>query len=315
MSIIIRSAGKALPAQRCTNDDLSKRIDTTDEWIRSHTGIGSRYLAAEGETSSVLAIKSCQSALEKAGVQAKDVDLIICSSATTDYNGFPSNACLMQEALDVPKAACFDVSAACSGFIYGLDCAASLMISHKWKYALVCGSEILSSITDWSDRSTCVLFGDGAGTILLENNFSNEEEKIGLGSFILGAQGSGSKYLYNEYGGKLRMDGHAVYNFAVGIMTQTIKELMEKEKLSENDVNFFVCHQANERILKASAKRLGFSFDKFICNLEEYGNTSSASIPLLLVDMEERGQLKKGMTIVSVAFGAGLTYAGCVYRW
>jgi 3-oxoacyl-[acyl-carrier-protein] synthase-3 len=313
MSIIFRAAGKALPAQRCTNDDLSKKIDTTDEWIRSHTGIGARYLASEEETSSYLGTKACKQALEKAGVAASEVDLIICSTATTDYNGFPSNACLMQESLEAVNAACFDLSAACSGFIYGLDCAEGLMLRHNWKYALVCGSEILSNITDWTDRSTCVLFGDAAGAVLLENK--PEAGTQGLGSFILGAQGTGSKFLYNEYGGKLTMDGHAVYDFAVGIMTKIIKDLMEKENLTEHDVDFFVCHQANERILKASARRLGFKIDKFIFNMEEYGNTSSASIPITLVDMEERGQLQKGMTVVSAAFGAGLTYSGCVFRW
>jgi 3-oxoacyl-[acyl-carrier-protein] synthase III len=313
MSIIFRAAGKALPAQRCTNDDLSKKIDTTDEWIRSHTGIGARYLAEETDTCSDLGAQACRDALKKAGVSASEVDVIICSTATTDYNGFPSNACLMQEALEAENAACFDLSAACSGFVYGLDCAAGLMARHNWKYALVCGAELLSRITDWTDRSTCVLFGDAAGAVLLENN--SEEKERGLGSFILGAQGTGSKYLYNKYGGKLTMDGHAVYDFAVGIMTKIIKDLMEKENLTEHDVDFFVCHQANERILKASAKRLGFKIDKFIFNMEEYGNTSSASIPITLVDMEERGQLKKGMTVVSAAFGGGLTYSGCVFRW
>ncbi len=313
MSINICAAGKALPAQQCTNDDLSKKIETTDEWIRSHTGIGARYLASAQETGSYLGIQACKNALDKAGIPASEIDVIICSTATPDFNGFPSNACLIQEALEAQKAACFDLSAACSGFIYSLDCAAGLMIRHNWKYALVCGSEILSKITDWSDRSTCVLFGDAAGAILLEN--TGDDGRSGLGSFILGAQGSGSKYLYNKFDGKLTMDGHAVYDFAVGIMTKMIKDLMEKEHLCEQDVDYFVCHQANERILKASAKRLGFKIDKFIFNMEQYGNTSSASIPITLVDMEERGQLRKGMTVVSAAFGAGLTYAGCVMRW
>ncbi len=313
MSILFRAAGKALPVRKCTNEDLSKTIDTTDEWIRSHTGIGARYIASEKETASFLGAKACKQALEKAGVAASEVDVIICSTATTDYNGFPSNACLMQESLQAEQAACFDLSAACSGFIYGLDCAEGLMIRHNWKYALVCGTEILSRITDWTDRSTCILFGDAAGAVLLENK--PDEDTRGLSSFILGAQGTGSKFLYNKHGGKLTMNGHAVYDFAVAIMTKIIKDLMEKENLTENDVDFFICHQANERILRASAKRLGFKIDKFVFNIEEYGNTSSASIPITLADMEERGQLKKGMTLVSAAFGAGLTYSGCVFRW
>jgi 3-oxoacyl-[acyl-carrier-protein] synthase-3 len=189
------------------------------------------------------------------------------------------------------------------------------MAKHNWKYALIIGTEVMSSIVDWEDRATCVLFGDGAGTILLENNAEIDKAERGLSSFILGAQGSGSQYLYNKFGEALQMDGRAVYNFAVGIMTQLIKDLMEKENLTEDMVDYFVCHQANERILSAAAKRLGFKMDKFIISLDEYGNTSSASIPLTLVDMDEKGMLKEGMTIVSAAFGAGLTYAGAVFRW
>jgi 3-oxoacyl-[acyl-carrier-protein] synthase-3 len=315
MSVIIRAAAKALPKNHLTNDDLAKKIDTSDEWIRSHTGIGARYIAEEGETSASLGARSSEEALKKAGLEANQVDLIVCATATPDYHGFPANACLIQESLAAENAACFDLSAACSGFLYALDTAEALMAKHNWKYALIIGTEVLSSIVDWEDRATCVLFGDGAGTILLENNAEIDKAERGLSSFILGAQGSGSQYLYNKFGEALQMDGRAVYNFAVGIMTQLIKDLMEKENLTEDMVDYFVCHQANERILSAAAKRLGFKMDKFIISLDEYGNTSSASIPLTLVDMDEKGMLKEGMTIVSAAFGAGLTYAGAVFRW
>ena len=315
MSVIIRAAAKALPKNHVTNDDLAKKIDTSDEWIRSHTGIGARYIAEEGETSASLGARSSEEALKKAGLEANQVDLIVCATATPDYHGFPANACLIQESLAAENAACFDLSAACSGFLYALDTAEALMAKHNWKYALIIGTEVLSSIVDWEDRATCVLFGDGAGTILLENNAEIDKAERGLSSFILGAQGSGSQYLYNKFGEALQMDGRAVYNFAVGIMTQLIKDLMEKENLTEDMVDYFVCHQANERILSAAAKRLGFKMDKFIISLDEYGNTSSASIPLTLVDMDEKGMLKEGMTIVSAAFGAGLTYAGAVFRW
>ena len=315
MSVIIRAAAKALPKNQVTNDDLAKKIDTSDEWIRSHTGIGARYIAEEGETSASLGARSSEEALKKAGLEANQVDLIVCATATPDYHGFPANACLIQESLAAENAACFDLSAACSGFLYALDTAEALMTKHNWKYALIIGTEVLSSIVDWEDRATCVLFGDGAGTILLENNVNIDKAERGLSSFILGAQGSGSQYLYNKFGEALQMDGRAVYNFAVGIMTQLIKDLMEKENLTEDMVDYFVCHQANERILSAAAKRLGFKMDKFIISLDEYGNTSSASIPLTLVDMDEKGMLKEGMTIVSAAFGAGLTYAGAVFRW
>jgi 3-oxoacyl-[acyl-carrier-protein] synthase-3 len=315
MSVIIRAAAKALPKNHLTNDDLAKKIDTSDEWIRSHTGIGTRYIAEEGETSASLGARASEEALKKAGLDANQVDLIVCATATPDYHGFPANACLIQESLAAENAACFDLSAACSGFLYALDTAEALMTKHNWKYALIIGTEVLSSIVDWEDRATCVLFGDGAGTILLENNVNIDKAERGLSSFILGAQGSGSQYLYNKFGEALQMDGRAVYNFAVGIMTQLIKDLMEKENLTEDMVDYFVCHQANERILSAAAKRLGFKMDKFIISLDEYGNTSSASIPLTLVDMDEKGMLKEGMTIVSAAFGAGLTYAGAVFRW
>jgi 3-oxoacyl-[acyl-carrier-protein] synthase-3 len=315
MSVIIRAAAKALPKNHVINDDLAKKIDTSDEWIRSHTGIGARYIAEEGETSASLGARSSEEALKKAGLEANQVDLIVCATATPDYHGFPANACLIQESLAAENAACFDLSAACSGFLYALDTAEALMAKHNWKYALIIGTEVLSSIVDWEDRATCVLFGDGAGTILLENNVNIDKAERGLSSFILGAQGSGSQYLYNKFGEALQMDGRAVYNFAVGIMTQLIKDLMEKENLTEDMVDYFVCHQANERILSAAAKRLGFKMDKFIISLDEYGNTSSASIPLTLVDMDEKGMLKEGMTIVSAAFGAGLTYAGAVFRW
>lgn len=315
MSVIIRAAAKALPKNHVTNDDLAKKIDTSDEWIRSHTGIGARYIAQEDETSASLGARASEEALKKAGLEANQVDLIVCATATPDYHGFPANACLIQESLAAENAACFDLSAACSGFLYALDTAEALMTKHNWKYALIIGTEVLSSIVDWEDRATCVLFGDGAGTILLENNVNIDKAERGLSSFILGAQGSGSQYLYNKFGEALQMDGRAVYNFAVGIMTQLIKDLMEKENLTEDMVDYFVCHQANERILSAAAKRLGFKMDKFIISLDEYGNTSSASIPLTLVDMDEKGMLKEGMTIVSAAFGAGLTYAGAVFRW
>lgn len=315
MSVIIRAAAKALPKNHVINDDLAKKIDTSDEWIRSHTGIGARYIAEEGETSASLGARSSEEALKKAGLEANQVDLIVCATATPDYHGFPANACLIQESLAAENAACFDLSAACSGFLYALDTAEALMAKHNWKYALIIGTEVMSSIVDWEDRATCVLFGDGAGTILLENNAEIDKAERGLSSFILGAQGSGSQYLYNKFGEALQMDGRAVYNFAVGIMTQLIKDLMEKENLTEDMVDYFVCHQANERILSAAAKRLGFKMDKFIISLDEYGNTSSASIPLTLVDMDEKGMLKEGMTIVSAAFGAGLTYAGAVFRW
>lgn len=313
--IVIRSIGKALPQKRVANAELPKELDTSDEWIKSHTGIGSRYLANENETCSYLGTLACKKTLEETGVAPEDINLLICSTTTPDYENFPSAACLIQKNLGTANATCFDLAAACSGFLYALNTAVGMMEVNQWKYALVCGSEILSKICDWTDRSTCVLFGDGAGAFLLER-ITDSSEKIGIGSFVTGSDGSGEKALYRDsYDGFMKMDGHAVYDFAVGAMVKSINEVMEKENLSESDVDYFVCHQANERILRAAAKRLGFNFEKFICKMGEYGNTSSASIPIALADMKEQGMIKKGSVVVSAAFGAGLTWAGTVFRF
>lgn len=313
MKIIIRSIIKALPQTICTNANLPKSLETSDEWIVNHTGIKSRYIAAENESCSFLGAEACNKVLEKAEVKPEEVGLLICTTTTPEYKGFPSTACLIQNKSGLVNAACFDLSAACSGFIYALNTAAAMMESNSIKYAIVCSSEILSKICDWSDRSTCVLFGDACGAVLLERNDDSSER--GIGTFILGADGSGEKSLFLGNDGYIKMDGHVVYDFAVSKMTKIISELMEKEKLSETDVDYFVCHQANERILKASAKRLGFNFEKFICSIDKYGNTSSASIPITLADMEAEGKIKKGTTIVFAAFGAGLTWAGTVIRF
>ncbi|UTC64295.1 ketoacyl-ACP synthase III [Treponema sp. OMZ 788] len=325
MAIIIKTMGKAIPKKVMSNSDFPASLDTSDEWIRSHTGIGSRYIASEEDTSASLGSEACKEALlnqhkEKyknlfsAGSQTaeiSDIDLIICATATAEYQGFPSNACLIQKELDAKKAVCFDLSAACSGFLYAIDTAAALMERHGWHYALVCGSEVLSKIVDWNDRSTCVLFGDGAGAVLLENTF--EKTKEGIGSVILGSDGTGYDALY--MGDYLKMNGRTVYNFAVGVITETVKSLLQKENMNMEDVDLVVCHQANARILEAAAKRLGADMNKFVCNMENYGNTSAASIPITLDDLVLDGRLKKGMTIITAGFGAGLTWGGAVIRF
>ncbi len=314
MAIIIKTTGKAVPEKIMKNTDFPKELDTSDEWIRSHTGIGNRFIASETDTSASLGTAACQNILNsvsREGIKAENIDLIICASVTPEFKGFPSNACVIQRDLGSEKAVCFDVSAACSGFIYGLDTAASLMEKHGWRYALVCGTEVLSKIVDWSDRSTCVLFGDGAGAVLLENTFQQEEK--GLRSVILGSDGKGYNALYMA--DHLKMNGRTVYNFAVGIITETIIKLLEKENLSMEDIDLIVCHQANERILEAAAKRLNTDMAKFVCNMENYGNTSAASIPITLDDLIQQGKLKQGMTIISAGFGAGLTWAGCVIKF
>ena len=313
MAVIVKSTGKALPKRRVTNDELPKELETNDEWIASHTGIRSRYIAGEGETCAALGAEACRSALKAAGIAASDVGLIICATATPDNSGFPSAACVIQAALGAANAVCFDVTAACSGFLYAMDIATSMMERSGYKYALIVGAEVLSRICDWKDRTSCILFGDGAGAAVLE--LCDATEGAGIGSFVSGSDGTGGNALYVDKSGVMKMDGHAIYTFAVKIITEIIKDLMEKENLRPEDVDYFVCHQANERILSAAAKRLELDFSKFFITLDEYGNTSSASIPLTLADMDSQGLLKKGTTIVTAAFGAGLTWAGTVIRF
>ena len=321
MAVVIRSFGKAIPVNKVLNSQLPQELDTSDEWIRSHTGICSRYLAGKNESVESLGLSACREAVLEAGIKAEDINLFICSTTTPSYNGFPSTACVIQKDLGAENATCFDITAACSGFLYALNNAAGMLELNNWKYALVAGSEILSGICDWKDRSTCVLFGDGAGAVILEKvdeeSIKNDKKTCGkTGSFISGSDGKGEKALYlDREDGFMKMDGHAVYNFAVNAMTTAIQKVMEKENLKEEYIDYFVCHQANERILKAAAKRLGFDFSKFICSMAEYGNTSSASIPIALYDLNKEGKIKKGTTIVSAAFGAGLTWAGSVFRF
>ena len=316
MAIVIQGLGKALPLKEMKNTDFPAELGTSDEWIRSHTGIGSRRIASAEETSASLAYQACIDALSKSKtaepVTADKIDLIICGTATPDFPGSPSNACLIQNKLHASRAVCFDLTAGCSGFIYAMDTAASMMERHHWRFALVCGAEVLSRIMNWSDRSTCVLFGDGAGAALLENTF--EPSGLGIGSTILGTDGTGADKLYISPDRQVHMNGRAVYEFAVSHITDTVKTLLAKEHLHADDLDLIVCHQANERILEAAAKRLKIDFGKFVCNLENYGNTSAASIPITLTELVEQGKLHDGMTILITGFGAGLTWGGAIIR-
>lgn len=316
MAIVIQGFGKALPLKEMKNTDFPPELGTSDEWIRSHTGIGSRKIAGPEETSASLAYQACKAALDNCTtpepVRVDTIDLIICGTATPDFPGSPSNACLIQQKLGAVRAVCFDLTAGCSGFIYALDIAASMLERHHWRFALVCGAEVLSRILDWNDRSTCVLFGDGAGAALLENTF--EPSALGIGATVLGSDGTGADKLYIAPDRRVHMNGRAVYDFAVSHITETVKALLAKEHLQADDLDLIVCHQANERILEAAAKRLKIGFEKFVCNLEHYGNTSAASIPITLADLTEQGKLHKGMTILVTGFGAGLTWGGSVIR-
>ena len=317
MAIIIRGIGKSLPLKEMKNTDFPAELGTSDEWIQTHTGISARRIAGEEDTSATLACQACREALKNGKtaepVTADNIDLIICGTATPEFPGSPSNACLIQNNLQAVRAVCFDITAGCSGFIYALDTAAAMLERHHWRFALVCGAEVLSRIMDWNDRSTCVLFGDGAGAALLENSF--EPSGLGIGSVILGADGTGADKLYIAPDRRVHMNGRAVYDFAVRHITDTIKTLLAKEHLQIDDLDLIVCHQANKRILEAAAKRLKSDFGKFVCNIAHYGNTSAASIPITLAELAEQGKLHDGMTILITGFGAGLTWGGAIVRF
>ncbi|MDI3546483.1 MAG: 3-oxoacyl-[acyl-carrier-protein] synthase [Halanaerobiales bacterium] len=320
----ITGLGKYVPPKVLTNKDLEKMVDTSDEWITTRTGIKERHIADNDVPASELGLKAAREALQDSGLTAEELDLILVATVTPDML-FPATACIIQEKLGATKAAAFDLEAGCSGFIYGLSVAASFIESGMYENILVIGTEILSKITDWEDRSTCVLFGDGAGAAVLQPT-----EKGGLLAFDLGADGSGANTLYLPGGGSLnpadettikekmhylKMEGNQVFKFAVKRMGQASLDVLKKANLKPEDVDLLVPHQANTRIIDAAAKRLNLGEDKVFVNLPKYGNTSSASIPIALVEARENGLVNNGDIIVLVAFGAGLTWASTVIEW
>jgi 3-oxoacyl-[acyl-carrier-protein] synthase-3 len=343
MGIIITGTGKAVPPKRVSNDDLAVQIDTSDEWIKSHTGIGNRHIADEDTACSDIATEAAKNALAMAegytgtdsaerdrlaGEAAKSIDLIILATVTADYYGTPSTACIVQDKIGAKSAAAMDISAGCTGFVYGLETAAGLLsINEQRKRALVIGSEVLTKVTNWEDRGTCVLFGDGAGAVVMEKKENSNE---GLINSLLYADGSGAESLFMRKGGTrnpfkkgetinepiiVSMNGQDVYNFAVKAITSTIDALMKAGNFNIGDITRIVPHQANARIVQAASKRLGIPLEKFFLNIEEYANTSSASIPIALDEMNRNGQLKKGDLILTVGFGGGLTYGGNIIIW
>jgi 3-oxoacyl-[acyl-carrier-protein] synthase III len=325
MSVVIRSVGVHIPERRITNDELAAMVDTTDEWIRSHTGIGNRHIAADGKQTSDIGAEAALQAMKKAGIGPHDVDYIVVATCTPDYYGFPSTACLIQEKIGAHGSAAFDLSAGCTGFIYALNVAQGLLESGQGRNALVIGSEILSRVVDWKDRATCVLFGDGAGAVVLSRI---QEGGRGLLKSMLGADGGGSQDLILRQPERLKafeqpepwqpailMNGQNVYNFAVKSITVLIERLMHASVYSLDEFRWIVPHQANARIVQAAAKRLKIPEERFYMNMEEYANTSAASIPIALWEMDQKGLLKKGDLIMLIAFGAGLTYGATVLRW
>jgi 3-oxoacyl-[acyl-carrier-protein] synthase-3 len=344
----IIGTGKAVPPRKVTNEDLAARIDTSDEWIRSHTGIGARHLADEDTACSDLALEAAKNALamaagfadarreerdRAAAEAAQSIDMIILGTATGDFYGCPSTACIVQDRLGARRAGAMDIAAGCTGFIYALETAAALLgIRGERKRALVIGAEVLSRVIDWSDRGTCVLLGDGAGAVVIEKTGASSEGPDGRGLLrtILGADGSGRESLIIRRGGSrypfkdgetidkaahLEMNGQEVYNFAVRAVTETIETLMKEEGIGVDDIARIVPHQANVRIVQAAGKRLKIPIEKFFLNMEEYANTSAASIPIALDEMNRSGQLKKGDLIMTIGFGGGLTYGGNLIVW
>ncbi len=317
--------GMAIPERILTNGELTALVDTSDEWILQRTGIAERHIVGDGETTSSLSIQAAQAALEVANLDPAVLELIIVATVTSDY-AFPATACLVQDALGAKKAAAFDLSAGCTGFVYGLSLAADLLAGGSYGNALVIGAETLSRIIDWTDRSTCVLFGDGAGAVVLRAS----QAPGGILSSVLGADGSGGELLILPGGGSayptsietvakrqhfLQMQGQQVFRFATRIMVEASQQALAEAGLSVEDVDLFVPHQANDRILQAAARGLGVSEDRMFSNLVRYGNTSSASIPLALCEAIQQGKVKRDDLIVFVGFGAGLTWAAAAIRW
>jgi len=317
--------GKYVPEKILTNSDLEKMVDTNDEWIVSRTGIRERHIAAPDQATSDLAYEAAIKALESAGMTGSDLDLIIVATITAD-SSFPSTACILQDKLGAKGAAAFDLSAACSGFVYGLATATSFIQSGMYNNALVIGADCLSRITDYTDRNTCVLFGDGAGAVIV----GEVPEGRGFKSFDLGAEGAGGSLLQMEGGGSrlpasvetvenkkhyIYMNGREVFKFAVRVMGTATVEVLRKAGLERTDVDLFVPHQANIRIIQSAMQRLELPEEKVVVNVDKYANTSAASIPLALVEAAEEGRMKAGDTVLMVGFGGGLTWGASVLVW
>ncbi|AKM18074.1 MULTISPECIES: beta-ketoacyl-ACP synthase III [Geobacillus] len=304
----IIGVGRYVPEKVLTNADLEKMMDTSDEWIRTRTGIEERRIAADDIDTSDMAYFAAEKALADAGVEAKDIDLIVVATVTPDRS-FPSVACMLQERLGAVNAAAMDLSAACSGFMYGMVTAAQFIDTGVYKYILVVGADKLSKITDWTDRNTAVLFGDGAGAVVM----GPVSPGRGILSFELGADGTGGKHLYkDEY---IVMNGREVFKFAVRQMGESSVRVLEKAGLTKEDVDFLIPHQANIRIVEAARQRLELPEEKISTTIRRYGNTSAASIPISLVEELEAGNIRDGDLIVMVGFGGGLTWGAIALRW
>lgn len=321
----VLGTGKYVPERILTNQELETMVETNDEWIVTRTGIRERRIAAEVQATSDLCYEAALIALTNAGITADQLDLIIVATITPDM-AFPSTACILQEKLGAKKAAAFDLSAACSGFVYGLANASNFIATGTYKHALIIGADCLSKITDYTDRNTCILFGDGAGAVVI----GEVPEHRGFKSFELGADGTGGPLLKIEGGGSrnpssqasidqrlhyIYMAGAEVFKFAVRIMGNAADEALRKAGWEKTDIDLLVPHQANMRIIQASLNRLELTDDKCMINLDKYGNMSAASIPVALAEAVEQGRLNEGDRLVLVGFGGGLTWGAAALVW
>ncbi len=321
----ITGTGSYLPENILTNLDLEKMVDTSDDWIMERTGIKERRIAGKKQAASDLAHEASKAALKSAGLKAKDIELIIVASVSGDMP-FPATACILQDKLDAKKSAAFDVNAACSGFIYGLSVANAYIQSGTYRRILVVGAEALTKFTDWEDRTTCVLFGDGAGAVALEAT----EEDRGIVSTKIHSDGSLWNLLHIQGGGSrnpastetvkkrlhfIKMKGNETFKVAVRALESLVLESLKENRLKASDIALLIPHQANLRIIQATAKRLGLPMEKVMINLDRYGNTSAASIPIALDEAVRGGKIRNGDYILLEAFGGGLTWASALIRW
>ncbi|CAM4090602.1 3-oxoacyl-ACP synthase [Bacillus manliponensis] len=308
MNVGILGIGRYVPEKVVTNHDLEKIMDTSDEWIRTRTGIRERRIADDTINTSHMAVEAAKKALENANVSGEEIDLILVATVTPDYS-FPAVACVVQEAIGAKRAAAMDVSAACAGFMYGMITAQQFIETGAYKHVLVIGSDKLSKIVDWNDRNTAVLFGDGAGAVVM----GAVSEGKGILSFELGADGSGGKHLYQEE--YVMMNGREVFKFAVRQLGDSCLRVLEKAGLTKEDVSFLVPHQANVRIMESARERLDLPPEKMSMTIEKFGNTSASSIPIAMVEELQNGRIQDGDLIILVGFGGGLTWGAVALRW
>jgi 3-oxoacyl-[acyl-carrier-protein] synthase-3 len=324
--VIIAGTGSAVPERVLTNADLEKMVDTSDQWIVERTGMKERHIARPDQAASDFALKACEQAMAEAKVKPGDLDLIVVGTVTGDMP-FPSTACVLQQRLGAARAAAFDVSAGCTGFIYAMSVARQFVVTGTCRTALAVGVEILSKITDWTDRSTCVLFGDGAGAALLK---VGTHPDTGILATYLAADGAGGEHLYMPAGGSrnpasvetvqnrmhtCKMNGNTIFKVAVRSMADAVRHLLRQTGLRPEDIKLFIPHQANLRIIDAAARLLKFPSERVFVNIQKYGNTSSASTIIALDEARRAGLVQPGDVVVIVAFGAGLTWGGLAVRF